>query len=247
MISNELCVGWLVVCVCVFVYVCVLRPCVASVRVFVCVVTRSSFSLVVTCPQPKFILDMIDTQAAGDLDVVSGTRYRGGGGIHGWSMFRKFTSRVAHTLATLLFNPQASDLTGSFRLYKKPVLQAVMPLVVAKGQLAVVCARARVVKTAGRKLRSLRTGCAVVSHLTGYTFQMEVLVRSRHMGFSIGEVPITFVDRIFGESKLGPGEIVSCVVLVVCAVLPVAPPVTGFTFACAPRYLKGCGSLFLDL
>jgi len=28
------------------------------------------------------------------------------------------------------------------------------------------------------------------------------------MGYSIGEVPITFVDRIFGESKLGAGEIV---------------------------------------
>ena len=25
------------------------------------------------------------------------------------------------------------------------------------------------------------------------------------------QVPITFVDRVFGESKLGPGEIVGCV------------------------------------
>jgi len=29
------------------------------------------------------------------------------------------------------------------------------------------------------------------------------------MGYNIEEVPITFVDRIFGESKLGAGEIVS--------------------------------------
>ncbi len=29
------------------------------------------------------------------------------------------------------------------------------------------------------------------------------------MGFSIQEVPIVFVDRLFGESKLGANEIVS--------------------------------------
>lgn len=28
------------------------------------------------------------------------------------------------------------------------------------------------------------------------------------MGFTIQEVPITFVDRIYGESKLGANEIV---------------------------------------
>ena len=29
------------------------------------------------------------------------------------------------------------------------------------------------------------------------------------MGYHIEEVPITFVDRLFGESKLGANEIVS--------------------------------------
>lgn len=38
---------------------------------------------------------------------------------------------------------------------------------------------------------------------------MEVIVRARLKGYSVGEVPITFVDRIYGESKLGSGEIVS--------------------------------------
>lgn len=45
----------------------------------------------------------------------------------------------------------------------------------------------------------------------GYVFQMEMMVRARALGYSIGEVPITFVDRIFGESKLDAGEIVSYV------------------------------------
>lgn len=33
-------------------------------------------------------------------------------------------------------------------------------------------------------------------------------MRARALGYTIGEVPITFVDRIFGESKLGANEIV---------------------------------------
>lgn len=39
--------------------------------------------------------------------------------------------------------------------------------------------------------------------LSGYAFQMEVAVRARACGYTIGEVPITFVDRVYGESKLG--------------------------------------------
>jgi len=94
--------------------------------------------------------------------------------VHGWDFRRKLTSRVANFLAQTLLSPKASDLTGSFRLYKREVLEQVMESVVSRG----------------------------------YVFQMEVLVRARQQGASIGEVPITFVDRLYGESKLGAGEIV---------------------------------------
>ena len=73
-----------------------------------------------------------------------------------------------------MLSPRASDLTGSFRLYKRDVLEEVMKSVVSRG----------------------------------YVFQMEVLVRARQQEATIGEVPITFVDRLYGESKLGAGEIV---------------------------------------
>ena len=36
---------------------------------------------------------------------------------------------------------------------------------------------------------------------------MEIIVRARALGYTVGEVPITFVDRIYGESKLGGSEI----------------------------------------
>ncbi|XP_048638483.1 dolichol-phosphate mannosyltransferase subunit 1-like isoform X2 [Brassica napus] len=39
-------------------------------------------------------------------------------------------------------------------------------------------------------------------------FQMEMIVRATRKGYHIEEVPITFVDRVFGTSKLEGSEIV---------------------------------------
>ncbi|KAJ3219796.1 dolichol-P-mannose synthesis, partial [Dinochytrium kinnereticum] len=114
---------------------------------------------------PKFIADFVRKQREGNFDVVTGTRYSLGGGVHGWNLRRKLTSRVANYLADILLTPGVSDLTGSFRLYRKEVLAKLISATKSKG----------------------------------YVFQMEMMVRARQMGFSIGEVPITFVDRVFGE------------------------------------------------
>ena len=46
----------------------------------------------------------------------------------------------------------------------------------------------------------------------GYAFQMELITRSKIMGFSVKEVPITFVDRLYGQSKLGLSEIVQYII-----------------------------------
>ncbi|EDV32029.1 uncharacterized protein Dana_GF15626 [Drosophila ananassae] len=123
---------------------------------------------------PKFIPEFIKLQEKNDLDIVSGTRYAGDGGVYGWDFKRKLISRGANFLSQVLLRPNASDLTGSFRLYKKDVLEKCIASCVSKG----------------------------------YVFQMEMLVRARQHGYSIGEVPITFVDRIYGSSKLGGTEIV---------------------------------------
>ena len=37
---------------------------------------------------------------------------------------------------------------------------------------------------------------------------MEMMIRARQEGFTIAEVPISFVDRVYGTSKLGGQEIV---------------------------------------
>jgi len=140
---------------------------------------------------PKFIPQFIMLQKAHDLDIVTGTRYRSKpypplpptssssspvpGAVYGWDLKRKLVSRGANFLADTVLNPGVSDLTGSFRLYRKEVLKHI------------------ITQTQSR----------------GYVFQMEMMVRARALGYTVGEVPITFVDRIFGESKLGADEIVS--------------------------------------
>ncbi|KAF8337970.1 putative dolichyl-phosphate beta-D-mannosyltransferase [Cantharellus anzutake] len=140
---------------------------------------------------PKFIPQFIRLQKAYDLDIVTGTRYRSkpspslpstpssaqptAGAVYGWDLKRKLVSRGANFLADTVLNPGVSDLTGSFRLYRKEVLKHI------------------ITQTQSR----------------GYVFQMEMMVRARASGYTVGEIPITFVDRIYGESKLGADEVVS--------------------------------------
>ena len=117
---------------------------------------------------------MIAKQKEADYDIVTGTRYAGDGGVYGWDLKRKLVSRGANLFADTILQPGVSDLTGSFRLYKKGVLDDVIH------------------STEGK----------------GYSFQMEMMVRAKAKGYKVAEVPISFVDRVFGESKLGSEEVV---------------------------------------
>ncbi|KAF8421566.1 nucleotide-diphospho-sugar transferase [Terfezia claveryi] len=123
---------------------------------------------------PRFIPRFIQMQKSKNYDIVTGTRYAGDGGVYGWDFKRKLVSRGANLFASVVLRPGVSDLTGSFRLYKRNVLE-------------------RVIRETESK---------------GYTFQMEMMVRAKAAGYSVAEVPISFVDRIYGDSKLGGDEIV---------------------------------------
>ncbi|ETO15707.1 hypothetical protein RFI_21663 [Reticulomyxa filosa] len=112
-------------------------------------------------------------QKEGNYDIVSGTRYAPNGGVCGWGFERKLVSRGANLLVQTFLQPGVSDLTGSFRLYRKKVLQTLIEQITGKG----------------------------------YVFQMEMIVRAKFNGYKIAEVPIIFVDRLFGYSKLGGSEV----------------------------------------
>lgn len=122
---------------------------------------------------PKFIPEMIRIQATNDYDIITGTRYASDGGVYGWDLKRKLISKGVNIFADTLLRPGVSDLTGSFRLYKKDMLQDVITKVQSKG----------------------------------YVFQMELIVLAQAMGYTIAEVPISFVDRLYGDSKLSGDEI----------------------------------------
>ncbi|VDN37414.1 unnamed protein product [Gongylonema pulchrum] len=82
---------------------------------------------------PKFIPEMIKLQRHKNYDIVTGTRYAHGGGVCGWDLKRKLISRGANFLAQFLLRPGVSDLTGSFRLYRKEVLARLIADSVSKG------------------------------------------------------------------------------------------------------------------
>lgn len=90
-------------------------------------------TLIFTLSCAHLTFDLHRVQREGNYDIVSGTRYALGGGVYGWDLRRKLISRVANYLAQALLRPAASDLTGSFRLYRKSVLQRLMECCVSKG------------------------------------------------------------------------------------------------------------------
>ncbi|KAK1444021.1 dolichol-phosphate mannosyltransferase subunit 1 [Babesia gibsoni] len=123
---------------------------------------------------PKYIPEMVKLQRTGNFDIVSGTRYAKGGGACGWGVKRIFISKCANFLAHFLLRPSMSDLTGSFRLYRRSLFEKIMKNIQSRG----------------------------------YIFQMEIAVRAeKQFNARVAEVPIIFIERLYGVSKLGAQEV----------------------------------------
>ncbi|KAJ8606126.1 hypothetical protein MRB53_041202 [Persea americana] len=83
---------------------------------------------------PEALPSFIAKQKEGNWDIVTGTRYAGeGAGVYGWDLKRKLVSRGANLFADTVLRPGVSDLTGSYRLYKKAVLERVIRKTESKG------------------------------------------------------------------------------------------------------------------
>jgi dolichol-phosphate mannosyltransferase len=116
---------------------------------------------------PKYLPAML--AAAGEVDLVLGSRYVPGGGTVNWGLGRKLISRGGSLYARLILGLSARDLTGGFKCFRREVLQGI--------DLATV-------------------------QCTGYAFQIELTYRASRRGFRVREIPITFVDRRVGHSKM---------------------------------------------
>ena len=108
-------------------------------------------------------------EAAGNADLVLGSRYVAGGSVQNWGFVRRLVSAGGSLYARILLGVGIRDLTGGFKCFRREVLETI--------DLDAVSSR-------------------------GYAFQIETTYRALRDGFRVVEVPITFVDRERGGSKM---------------------------------------------
>jgi len=108
-------------------------------------------------------------EAAGNADLVLGSRYVAGGSVQNWGFVRRLVSAGGSLYARILLGVGIHDLTGGFKCFRREVLETI--------DLDAVSSR-------------------------GYAFQIETTYRALRDGFRVVEVPITFVDREVGGSKM---------------------------------------------
>jgi dolichol-phosphate mannosyltransferase len=159
---------------------------------------------------PRHIPQMIEAQRQTRADVVSGTRYVSGGGVCGWGTRRKVISRGANTLATLLLLPP--DLSRGAKSLAGSVLSKLGLKSSPEGDAEVVYGPVSSLSDLTGSFRLFRAELLrkLIPQVKskGYAFQMEIAVRAaRERHAVLAEVPIVFVDRLFGSSKLGGAEI----------------------------------------
>ncbi len=72
---------------------------------------------------PAYLALMLE--AAGDADLVLGSRYVEGGGIRNWRLRRRIVSRGGSLYARVVLGLPVSDLTGGFKCFRRAVLEAI--------------------------------------------------------------------------------------------------------------------------
>jgi dolichol-phosphate mannosyltransferase len=125
---------------------------------------------------PKDVPRLIE--AAGNADLVLGSRYVPGGGVENWGLVRRVVSAGGSLYARVLLGVPIRDLTGGFKCFRSSVLEAF--------DLEAV-------------------------HSKGYAFQIELTYRALRRGFRVRELPIRFVDREVGGSKMSRGIVLEAI------------------------------------
>ena len=72
---------------------------------------------------PKYLGDLL--AAAGDADLVLGSRYVPGGGVRNWGLVRRLISRGGGIYARAILGVGIHDLTGGFKCIRRNVLEAI--------------------------------------------------------------------------------------------------------------------------
>jgi dolichol-phosphate mannosyltransferase len=117
--------------------------------------------------------------AAGQYDLVIGSRYLNGVSVVNWPLRRIFLSAFANRYIRAVTNLSPSDCTSGYRCWRRDAL-ARIPL------------------------------DRVFSD--GYAFLVEMLFRAARGGCRIGEVPIIFVERRQGQSKVSRAVLIESLI-----------------------------------
>lgn len=107
--------------------------------------------------------------AAGDADLVIGSRWVPGGATHNWPHRRNALSRGANLYTRAALGIPVRDATAGYRLYRTSALRSMDLDGVASA---------------------------------GYCFQVDLTLRAIDRGLRVVEVPIDFVERTEGHSKM---------------------------------------------
>jgi dolichol-phosphate mannosyltransferase len=73
----------------------------------------------------RYLPDLLGPIAAGDADVVLGSRYVQGGHIPRWNVFRRLVSRGGSLFASVVLLMPYRDLTGGFKAWRAEVLEEI--------------------------------------------------------------------------------------------------------------------------
>lgn len=112
----------------------------------------------------------------GGSDFIVGSRYIKGGAIaKEWAPHRKFLSTFGNMIVSLVLGKSSlTDWTSGFRAVRKEVYKKVRPFISEDK-----------------------------AEFRGYTFNISFAHHTVSEGFRVSEVPIRFIDRTSGKSKLG--------------------------------------------
>jgi len=125
----------------------------------------------------------LSLQELRQIDVAIGSRYVPGGKIEGWPLSRRLMSRAVNGLARICLGLPTRDNSGAFRCYRVATLHRILAQHISQKQI-----RSR-----------------------GYSFFEEILFLLHRGGAKMVEIPITFTDRQFGQSKINFREAVKAV------------------------------------
>jgi len=123
---------------------------------------------------PEKLPDLLAAMKTEQIDAAIGSRYVPGGTIEGWPLYRRLMSRAVNGFARICLGVPTRDNSGAFRCYRVTTLHRIIAQQISQ-----------------KKIRS-----------KGYSFFEEILFLLHRGGAKMTEIPITFTDRKFGQSKI---------------------------------------------